>query len=378
MAGYGISRGDFQGVHDSVFVHAIAWQSNEQWYAMVSADLLVFPPAVADKLRQQVHRQTGIAFEHLFLTASHTHSSIGGWADRLAGRLMAGGYRRDIVEMLTGRIIEALQSAQAAAKPLAGIGFGKTNVPELMSNRLSKKQRATLDGYLRCIRWVCNDSSSALLTTYQAHAICVHPRSHELSRDYPGYLTDSLERSGKTSFALFGSGMVASHVPKYNWGLDSYHLARDLGTRLAARTIAMADSIKISPVKQLGAWQIPISVGKPQLRIADNLIVRPAVFKWLFGEQQLYLSVMRLNNTLLIGVPCDISGEFAADLMRKAAAQNLELIVMSFNGGYIGYITPDEYYAQYAPEVREMNWVGPGKGAFFQELLSRIIATQQK
>lgn len=377
MAGYGISRGDFEGVHDSVYVHAVAWQSGGRWYGIVSADLLIFPPAVADMLYKRLPSETGIAFENLLLTASHTHSSIGGWAERLAGKLMAGGYRREIAEMIAERVIEALKSAQASAKPLATVGFGKTNAPELMSNRLSKKQRATIDGYLRCIRWVRRDGSNALLAAYQAHAICVHPRLHDLSRDYPGYLTDSLEQSGKADFALFGSGMVASHVPNYNWGLDSYDLARDLGTRLAARALALTDSIVLSPLTRVGAWQIPISVGEPQLRISDEIIVRPAIFKWLFGEQRLYLSVMRLNNLLLIGVPCDISGEFAAELMQKAAAKNLELTVLSFNGGYIGYITPDEYYTQYAPEVREMNWVGPGKGAFFQELLSRIIENQK-
>jgi len=376
MAGYGISRGDFQHIHDSVYVQAIAWQSSGQWYAMVSADLLIFPPAVADKLHKNVQAQTGIPFKNLLLTATHTHSSIGGWADRIAGRLMAGGYRREIVEMITAQAIAALKAAQANAKPLVGIGFGKTNAPELMSNRLSNKQKATVDGYLRCIRFLRTDSSSALIAAYQAHAICVHPRLHDLSRDYPGYFTDSLEQSGKVNFALFSSGMVASHVPNYNWGLDSYDLARDLGKRLAARSILLLDSISVDTLRTIGAWQISISVGKPQLRITDDVVVRPTVFKWLFGEQQLYLSVMRLGKILLIGVPCDISGEFAAELMRKAAAKNLDLVVTSFNGGYIGYITPDEYYGQHAPEVREMNWVGPYRGAFFKELLSRIIEKQ--
>ncbi len=378
MAGYGISRGDFQAVHDSVYVNAVVLQNGSEQYAIVSVDLLVFPPAVADYLHENVQQQTGIAFEKLFLTATHTHSSIGGWADRLAGRLMAGGYRREIVEMIARKIMDALKQAQSTARPLAGIGFGKTDAPELMSNRLSKKQRATIDGYLRCIRWVRNDGSNALLAAYQAHAICVHPRLHDLSRDYPGYFTDSLEQSGKSDFALFGSGMVASHVPNYNWGLDSYDLARDLGKKLAARSISLLDSVATDTLQTIAAWQIPISVGEPQLRITDAIIVRPAVFKWLFGEQRLYLSVLRLGKILLIGVPCDISGEFATELMEKAAAKNLDLVVMSFNGGYIGYITPDEYYEQYAPEVREMNWVGPHKGSLFKELISRIIEKQRK
>jgi hypothetical protein len=44
-----------------------------------------------------------------------------------------------------------------------------------------------------------------------------------------------------------------------------------------------------------------------------------------------------------------------------------------FNGGYVGYITPDELYDEHYHEVRETNWYGPGNGKYFDDLIREII-----
>jgi hypothetical protein len=46
-------------------------------------------------------------------------------------------------------------------------------------------------------------------------------------------------------------------------------------------------------------------------------------------------------------------------------------MVTSFNGGYIGYITPVKYYDVDHYETRTMNWYGPGTGEY-------IVTCQQK
>jgi len=42
-----------------------------------------------------------------------------------------------------------------------------------------------------------------------------------------------------------------------------------------------------------------------------------------------------------------------------AEEKGLNLIITTFNGGYIGYVTPDQYYNHRYHEVRDMNWFGP-------------------
>ena len=75
----------------------------------------------------------------------------------------------------------------------------------------------------------------------------------------------------------------------------------------------------------------------------------------------------------MVGAPCDFSGELALPLYQHARQKNMRLVVTSFNGGYMGYITPDRYYDKDHYETRLMNWYGPGNGTYFSECIRRIV-----
>ncbi len=49
------------------------------------------------------------------------------------------------------------------------------------------------------------------------------------------------------------------------------------------------------------------------------------------------------------------------------------LVVTSFNGGYIGYITPDKYYDLKRYETRDMNLFGPYNGAYLSEMMQLLL-----
>jgi len=49
------------------------------------------------------------------------------------------------------------------------------------------------------------------------------------------------------------------------------------------------------------------------------------------------------------------------------------VLVTSFNGGYIGYITKDEWYNLKEYETFVMNWYGPYNGAYFVGLIQRLL-----
>jgi hypothetical protein len=72
-------------------------------------------------------------------------------------------------------------------------------------------------------------------------------------------------------------------------------------------------------------------------------------------------------------MPCDFSGEFMPILEKVALEKHRKLIITSFNGSYMGYLTPDQYYTLPHYETREMNWLGK-KGSYFTELIEQIIA----
>jgi allantoicase len=78
-------------------------------------------------------------------------------------------------------------------------------------------------------------------------------------------------------------------------------------------------------------------------------------------------------------MPCDFSGEISLRLKEWAVSQGLDLWVLSFNGDYVGYISPDEYYAAAKKEDTEgyemylMNWCGPNQEALFTNLTREAV-----
>ena len=78
----------------------------------------------------------------------------------------------------------------------------------------------------------------------------------------------------------------------------------------------------------------------------------------------------------MLGMPCDFSGEIAVldGLDDYARERGLNLLITSFNGAYIGYITADHHYDKSRhEEVMAMNWVGPGMGRYFSAVIAALI-----
>ncbi|WP_373396729.1 hypothetical protein V8V91_18655 [Algoriphagus halophilus] len=76
---------------------------------------------------------------------------------------------------------------------------------------------------------------------------------------------------------------------------------------------------------------------------------------------------------MIIASSGEISGVFFAEWEKQAKEYGLNLMITTFNGGYMGYITPDKYYDRKFHEVREMNWYGPGNGKYYDDLIRNII-----
>src|SRR5690606_22530050 len=131
------------------------------------------------------------------------------------------------------------------------------------------------------------------------------------------------------------------------------------------------------PVKDfsLQSTTVPLALREAHYRISDNIRLRPWVFNAGFGDTNAHFDIVLLGNTLMISSSGEISGVFYENWEQKAAEEGLNLIITTFNGGYIGYITPDRYYNYKFHEVRDMNWFGPYNGAYFDEIITGIIDT---
>src|SRR6185369_12067248 len=72
LAGYGSRHGKpAQGVHDDLYVKAVALRAGGQLGVMLGADALIIPPEVTDLAMRRIHEELKLSREQIYLSATH-------------------------------------------------------------------------------------------------------------------------------------------------------------------------------------------------------------------------------------------------------------------------------------------------------------------
>ena len=146
LAGYGGRRGQpATGVHDDLYVKAVALRVGDLVGVMVGADALIIPPEVTEAAMQRLEKEAGLSREQVYLSATHTHCSLGGWGEGLVAEAFAGGFQPGARVWFADRIVTAVRDAIADLKP-ASLGHGHFDAPEFIRNRLVGELGKVEDG----------------------------------------------------------------------------------------------------------------------------------------------------------------------------------------------------------------------------------------
>ena len=374
LAGYGNRRPkEMTSVHDSIYVSTTVINNGKNKIAIVSADLLIIPPEVTALLKEKLFN-TGWSVPEVFLSATHTHSSLGGWAPGLVGNMIAGTYDAKYPEFIANQIIASIQMAEKRLNAGAW-SFNELSIPTLISNRLVGTQGIT-DTSLKLIA-LKSGMQEGVHVFYGAHATCLSGENKQMSRDYPGVFSDWMVKNTPLDFAVYSAGAVASMGPETG-PKQGFDRAQFMGEEMA-KQVALIQQFGFPYENQLNLsfFRIPLFLRQPIVKISENWALRPWVFKWAFGHSPLEISMIQLNDLIMIGLPCDFSGELAVELYAYAKAKNLNLIISSFNGGYAGYVPDDKWYDLEKYEPRSMSWYGHDSGAYFVEIIKLLIDYNQ-
>jgi hypothetical protein len=358
-------RGEYEFVQDSSDVKALVIENGRHTLAILSYELLIIHPQLAQRVEQKIRE--ALPIDKVYFTATHTHSGMGGYMPGLMGKIVFGGYDEAVVSMLEKKTLLAIQNALFTSDTVQ-VHYKRTAAEEFVMNRFIAED--PVDPYFRQLLFTKRNGEKGTFITYTAHATCLSSKFMGLSGDYPNYLTDYLEEDN-VDFALFASGTVGSHRPmapgndvpsvqQYAYSLDSVLTVSE----------AIAEPVEGSLLRSA---TLPLYLREAHYRISDDIRLRPWVFDAAFGDTNAHFDILRLGNVLMITSSGEISGVFYEKWEKAAKEKGLHLIITTFNGGYIGYITPDEYYNHRYHEVRDMNWFGPYNGAYFDEIITQII-----
>ena len=379
MAGYGARKGaHFEGIEDSIWVSAVIFDNGIYRSAYISMDLLIIPPTLnTEKLVEGLDLES----KNIYFTASHTHSSIGGYLERLAGNLFGGTFDAKILEFIRNQtrnaIIEATKNLHKAR-----IGYASIYAADYITNRLVGDSLGTHDPYLRMIKIEKDNGKNGIIFSYSAHATCYGRKQLNLSTDYPGKVVEKLEKNEKIDFVVYGAGAVGSMSPRSRHKIGSKKVM-EISDGISEELLNAFRSVGTKHEFKLHSNTIDIQLREESYKLNSYLILRPWLFKWLVGNTKKYISYLRIGENLLVGTPCDFSGELVSPIENSLSPienplsnKKLNLMINSFNGCYIGYVTDDKWYDKndiYTYETYTMNWFGPYNGRYISELIKKTI-----
>ena len=368
LAGFGNRKGKpATGVHDSLFVRSVALKVGSRQMVFVGADLLIMPPNIIDEAVGQLAAK-GITRDQLLFSATHSHSSIGGWGPGFVGEQFAGKANPEIQKWLVNCIVKSVLGAVSDLSA-SQITCGSFAAANLTRNRFIG-ELGTKNGDFTYILVNQKGKRKAVIGSFSAHATTQGAGNMLFSGDYPGYWERKME-AGSFDMALFCAGSIGSQSPSGKG--KEFESARYIGESLADTLIKRLPLNTYHDSSSFSSATLRVTLPEYHLRLTPRINLSTWLSNKLMPEpKNVYFQVVRIGKLVWVSAPSDFSGEYALQIKYAMAAKGYDAVVSSFNGSYIGYIVPGRYFYQDEYEPKLMGWFGPTMGDYAMELIRHL------
>lgn len=368
LAGFGARKGTFAtAIHDSIFIKAAAVKVENKLVVFVGADLLIMPPNITDSV-MVVLSEKGFTRDQIYFSATHTHSSLGGWGPGFVEKEFAGEENKNLEKWLVQQTSKAVIQAVTDLKP-AVIASGDFDAAAYTRNRLIG-DLGTKNSDFSYFFIQQKEGKKAVIGSFAAHSTCMGDKNMEISADYPGYWERKMENTA-VDYAIFMAGSMGSQT---NSGEGKgFEKPRFIGESLADSTISHLKNVVTTDSVLLASATIKLNLPEYHFRITTTRNLSTSLTKKLMPmPENACLQEIRLGNMIWITTPSDFSGEFALQLKNTLAVKGFDANVTSFNGSYVGYIIPGRYFYLDEYEPKLMGFFGPTMGDYTFDLINQI------
>ena len=370
LAGYGGRKGaPATGIHDSLFVKAMAVQVHDKTMVFVGSDLLIMPPEVSENVDNYLADKLALSRENIFYSATHTHSSVGAWSAGTVGELFGGAYNPNVIEWLSDKVAITITDAINDLAP-GKIGDGNFHAMDYVRNRLVGDDGSVNDDFMMLIAEQ-DHGKKVVIGSFDAHATTLGDWNLETSADYPGYWQRKLELAD-FDMAIYFAGSVGSH--SYRSQGEQFEKSKYIGEALADSVLKYTQNISLKDTLEMSSLTLKIDYPEMQIRVSDGLRLNPMIAEKLFPDVgDIYLQTAKIDKLVWATSPCDFSGETALVYKNAMNKKGYRAMVTSFNGGYTGYIIPCKYYHLNEYESRLMNWFGPAYNPYVNYMIDKMM-----
>jgi neutral ceramidase len=352
MSGYDARKTPSTGVHDSLFASALFFSSPQNKALLIIADVIGFPHAFVDTVKQMISAKTGIASANIMIIALHNH---GGPAIHTYEAELPQA-NDDYIASLKQKLVTLSSNAMQKPVPFR-MGIGKGTCTMNINRRavfadggvwLGRNPDGPCDHELDVIKFVDDKNKLiAVLVNWPCHGTVSGQDNYLLTGDWPGAAARYIKKSlGNDVVVAITAGASADINPIYGPGDDfneveavGYHVADEFSKTLsqikklsAPKSVEMTSSMLSFPGKKSWTDQFP----QTSVATGNNVDIR--------------FTAMKVGSLVL----CGISGELMTQMgmqIKKGSPYSSTVVVTHCNGSS-GYICTDKAFTEGGYETK--------------------------
>lgn len=403
------------GVRDNLYARALAMENADgQRFILINMDAITADAKMTAQTRARVEKLTGVPGENVMVSATHTHT--GGPLDAF----VPGTIDEEYKSWLSDRAADTAALAWKARKP-AKIGCGKGYEDSIAFIRryymkdgsfrtnpgfhpeLIERPAGEIDPEVGVVKIEDMDGKLVgVITNYACHLDTVS--GNRYSADYPGELARVLKSVyGQQVVSLFLTG-ACGNINHYNFigrTQDYYRKANPphyirMGRILAGTVIRALADIETGETEVLRIENacFPALIRTPaedDIRAARELLERHpykvvvAAEEGIIGDQtdlvprhyarsllevakirnkqvEMPLQAVRLGETVIVGVPCELFVEFGLDIKARGGFEHT--MISTLTNAQFGYIAVRDAFDQggYETQISGDTMMAPDTG----------------
>ena len=365
LAGYSKRHGKPSvGIRDPLYVRTLALSDGEDSVLLISADLLVFPNSLEERILRQIHEEQKIPRQAVVLTATHTHSGSGSIAPGFLYEKVFGRYDRSIEESIAARVSWSVRQALENRKPVHwGVAQDQRFLEGFVENRAMAGGPA--DPSLAVLFFgTAEGEPKAIVVNAAAHPTLMDSQDFRFSADFPGELCRRMEESYPGAVCLFVNGAAGDERPCDAIGGTPEERIQRFGGLLAEGATALINRVPSHAGGNLAAWGRGYPLPRPQLRLGPVPV--PSRIGRLLLPDSSYLHLIALDDLLLVPLSAELTTDLGVELKQELAQRGLQPLLAGYAGGYLGYAVTPQRYDTGSYEA-SMTWYGPNFGRILLE-----------
>lgn len=355
LGGYAARRdAPATGVNAPIFARAIVLAQGEKRVAVVSLDLCFLPRAIkAEVIKRLRAAQSHLSPESLFLSATHSHTA----PDPLA--MHTGNHFEEIkhftrfdaklLAFTADKIAEAIQKAEANLIP-AKAGSLAELVPNLNRNR---RGDPTVDREMTVVGFVdMQGKAIANIVNFAAHPTLYDEKMMEISPDWPGVMTATVEKE-RGGICLFLNGAEGDATTLNATGSTPKERIESYGKKVAESGLALLSKVTPQAEPFLEAWtsELQLPPRKPNGWFLLAAAQLGATIEQARGLVQgimpptSTLTFVRLGDLLLMGVPCEPTGDIGIGAKERAKRAGFPRpAIVALTNDWLSYCVTQKQY----------------------------------